>query len=74
MCVREREKERERERERKRELYLAADVASYALTLYVHVDDVLLQVEGVGEGFPAVVAHPRLHTSPPIPKKIIYIL
>ena len=30
----------------------------------MHVDDVLLQVERVGEGFPAVVAQPGLHATP----------
>ena len=30
----------------------------------MHVDDVLLQVERVGEGLPAVVAQPGLHAAP----------
>ena len=36
------------------------------LGLDMHVDDVLLQVEAVGEGFPAVVAQSGLHASPPL--------
>ena len=40
--------------------------AVYPLGLDMHVDDVLLQVEAVGERFPAVVAESRLHTSPPL--------
>ena len=40
--------------------------AVHPLGLDVHVDDVLLQVEAVGEGFPAVVAQSGLHTAPPL--------
>jgi hypothetical protein len=32
----------------------------------VHVDNVLLEVEAVGEGFPAVVADTWLHAAPPV--------
>ena len=42
--------------------------AVYPLGLDMHVDDVLLQVEAVGESFPAVVAQSRLHTAPPLPR------
>ena len=41
--------------------------AVHPLGLDMHVDDVLLQVEAVGESFPAVVAQSRLHAAPPLP-------
>ena len=41
--------------------------AVHPLGLDMHVDDVLLQVEAVGESFPAVVTESRLHTAPPLP-------
>ena len=40
--------------------------AVHPLGLDVHVDDVLLQVEAVGEGFPAIVTESGLHTAPPL--------
>ncbi len=46
--------------------HLLANVARHPLRLDVHVDDMLLQVERVREGLPAVVAKPGLHASPPI--------
>ena len=32
----------------------------------MHVDNVLLQIERIGKGFPAVVAEPGLHTPPAV--------
>ena len=40
--------------------------AVYPLGLDMHVDDVLLQIEAVGESLPAVVTESRLHTAPPL--------
>ena len=40
--------------------------AVHPLGLDMHVDDVLLQVEAVGESLPAVVPESRLHTAPPL--------
>ena len=48
--------------------HLLADRAGHALRLYVHIDNVLLQVEAIGEGLPAVVADTRLHAAPPVPR------
>ena len=45
---------------------LLALVAGDALALDVDVDGVLLQVERVGEGLPAVGADPRLHAPPTV--------
>ena len=40
----------------------------------MHVDDVLLQVERVGEGLPAVVAQPRLHAAPLIAGVLVLVV
>ena len=40
----------------------------------MNVDDVLFQVEGVGEGLPAVVAQPRLHAPPLVPRMLMLIV
>ena len=53
---------------------LLADVASDSLTLDVHVDGMLLQVEAVGEGLEAVGANPRLHTLPAIARVALCVI
>ena len=50
--------------------HLRAEGAGDALRLDMYVDDVLLQVERVGEGLPAVVAQTRLHTAPPVARML----
>lgn len=50
--------------------HLRAEGAGDALRLDMYVDDVLLQVERVGEGLPAVVAQTRLHAAPPVARML----
>ena len=47
--------------------HFVTNVAIDSLRLNVHIDNVLLEVEAVWEGFPAVVAEPGLHAAPPLP-------
>ena len=48
-------------------VHLLTHGAGNALRLDVDIDDVLFQVEAIWESLPAVLANPRLHTSPPVP-------
>lgn len=49
---------------------LLANVARDALTLDVHIDGVLLQVEAVGEGLEAVGADAWLHAAPAVARVV----
>ena len=48
-------------------LHLAAHVALELVAERVHVDDVLFEVEGVGEGAQTVGANRGLHAAPALP-------
>ena len=54
--------------------HLRAEGAGDALRLDVHVDDVLLQVERVGERFPAIVAEAGLHAPPPVSRVLVLLV
>jgi len=53
--------------------HLAAIVARHRLALDVHVDGVLLQVEGVGEGLEAVGADSGLHATPTLARVLLHL-
>ena len=46
--------------------HLVAEGAGHALGLHVDIDNVLLEIERVREGFPAVIAYPGLHAAPSV--------
>ena len=48
--------------------HFVTNVAVDSLRLNVHIDNVLLEVEAVGESLPAVVTEPGLHAAPPLPR------